>query len=216
MNEKLITLHKYISKYPIKRTDRFLILGTIHPDCSKSFEIDFFYGHKNTLWNIIGVASGIELQDLNQILSFLNHYHIAVSDMVLECERDNINDTKDANIRPIKLNEKLKEQIIESHIDTIFFTSGFGKNNAAKLFFDYFKKFIIHKPPKKLNENREFNILFNNKMIRCVILYSPSNLALMGIARGKGFKQAKEINSELVAKQFRIDWYWSNFCNKLN
>lgn len=216
MSEKVITSHEYINKYPIKLTDKYLILGTIHPDSSKSFEIDFFYGHKNTLWSIIGDAGGIELQDLNQILSFLNQHNIAVSDMILKCGRNNINDTRDADIIPLQYNDGLKEQILKSKIDTIFFTSAFGKNNAAKLFFDRFGMSIFPKPSKKLNENREVKIYLDNKTIRCVVLYSPSNEALIGIAKGKNFKRAKEINSELTVKQFRVDWYKSNFCNKLN
>lgn len=209
----IVSRHSYVDKYPIKKSDRYLILGTIHPENkNKEFNIDFFYGNKNSLWNIISESCGIMLDSLEKILSFLNKHHIAVSDIILECERCDVSITKDTDIKPIKFNIALKEEILNSDIDTIFFTSAFGKNNAAKLFF---REFCLVKP-KDWKEKRDFKIDFFGRNLRCIILYSPSGEASRGIAKGIGYKKAFNDNPSLKVGEYRKSIYREKFCEVIN
>ena len=89
----ILTKHLYISKYPINQSSKSLILGTIHPhndiNNTSNFKIDFFYGNKNSLWTILSEAKNIRLNTLTEILNFLSQNKISVSDMILECKREN-------------------------------------------------------------------------------------------------------------------------------
>lgn len=208
----ITTKHKYIEKYPIKPTDKFLILGTIHPHKTECFEVDFFYGNENTLWNIISESCESPLKDVTQIVTYLEKNNVAISDMIVSCERSDKNITQDQKILPIELNLALKEEILNSEIETIFFTSAFGKNNAAKLFFKVFNLMR----PMNWNKERDFAIDFYGKPIRCVILFSPSGQANRGIVRNKRFIEKKKQNPLLTVKNFKIDFYRSKFCNLLN
>lgn len=208
----ITTQHKYIEKYPINKTDQFLILGTIHPHKTECFKVDFFYGNENTLWNLIGEACESALQDVTQIVSFLEKNNIAISDMIVSCSRSDVNITQDQKILPIELNLVLKEKILNSEIETIFFTSAFGKNNAAKLFFKAFNL----KRPMNWNNERDFKIDFYGKSIRCIILFSPSGQANRGITRNKMFVTKKKQNIQLSVKDFKINFYRLKFCNLLN
>jgi hypothetical protein len=46
--------------------------------------------------------------------------------------------TADKDLQNLEVNQNLKNEILKSDIETIYFTSAFSKNNAAKLFFDLF------------------------------------------------------------------------------
>lgn len=203
------TKHEYIEKYPIRQTDNFLILGTIHPHRTECFRVKFFYGNENTLWNIIGEACGTTLKDVEQIVTFLGDNNVAISDMVVSCERKDEYITSDADIKPTELNRALKEEILHSEIETIFFTSAFDTNNAATLFFEEFNL----KRPTNWRDDRDFKIDFYGKSIRCVILFSPSGQANRGIAGSKIYKAKKEQNNKLTVTEFRIDFYHEKFCN---
>ncbi|MBU0632345.1 hypothetical protein KKA17_06855 [bacterium] len=210
----ITTKHKYIDNNPIKDTDKYLILGTIHPHRTEDFKIDFFYGNAGSLWKILSDACTIELHSKEQILEFLNTHKIAVSDMILECERCNETITKDSELCPSKFNEELKEQILKSNISTIFFTSSFNKNNAAKLFFSTFN--LTTQIPKTWQENYEFDIELEKKTIRCIILLSPSGAANIGIANSKAYKKTKENNQSLTVTQYRIDFYKDKICKTID
>lgn len=152
------------------------------------------------------------LKDVTQIVTYLEKNNVAISDMIVSCERSDENITQDQNILPIELNMALKEKILNSEIETIFFTSAFGKNNAAKLFFKVFNL----KRPMNWSNDRDFKIDFYGKLIRCIILFSPSGQANRGITRNKTFIAKKKQNIKLSVKDFKIDFYRVNFCNLLN
>jgi GNAT superfamily N-acetyltransferase len=153
------TKHRYIKKYPIKKDDKYLILGTIHPHSPS--ELDFFYGNTQNFWEILSEVFGEKLDGLDSILEFLNKHHIAISDMILECCRDNEKVTADEKLYNLVLNESIKDDILNSNIETIFFTSGDGPNGTAKLFFDLFE--LNDQWPKDWRGNREFDILLGDK-----------------------------------------------------
>ncbi|MCT7581266.1 hypothetical protein [Aliarcobacter butzleri] len=205
----ITTKHKYISKYPIKQSDESLILGTIHPHDIGIFKLEFFYGNKNSLWNILGQAKSLKLDNLENILIFLRNHKIAISDMILQCDRENPKITSDKDLYNIVLNENLKDEILNSQIKTIYFTSGFSKNNCAKLFFDLFKLKI----PKNWKDNYEINIDFFGKNIKCVILLSPSGASNIGIVKSEIYLKNKEKykSSKTPIKDFKIDFYKQKF-----
>ncbi len=201
------TKHKYIDEIKVRNDDTSLILGTIHPHRTNDFLIDFFYGNKKSIWNILSKAfSKLDLSSKEKILEFLKLNNIWVSDMIIECERENENVTQDKELTNIILNtNQITESLINSKIKTIFFTSGFNKNNAAKLFCDYYKI----KP--ELNDKREFIISKEKfgKVIKGVVLFSPSGQANIGISRNKEYLKQKEKYCQFKnpISKFKIDFY---------
>src|SRR5687768_12288238 len=129
--------HKFIGKYPIDPKSEKLILGTIHPHDHGKFKTEFFYGNSNALWLLLSDAFPKELKkpvSLDGILQFLRNRKISISDTIIECERP-AGSTSDHELKVLKLNHALITAIKDSKINMIYFTSGFGKNNAFKLFY---------------------------------------------------------------------------------
>jgi len=208
---QVITKHRYIKEYPIKKNDKYLILGTIHPH--RISELDFFYGNAKTFWNILSEALEIKLDSLDNILNFLKKHNIAISDMILECYRKDEAVTNDSELYNLILNKSIKNEILNSDIETIFFTSAFGnKNNAAKLFFNIFG--LKEQIPENWKETNQFNIMLDNKEIKCIILLSPSGASNRSIPRSPMYKKVKdeyEKTYDKPVKQFKIDFYKTKF-----
>lgn len=186
---------------------KFLILGTIHP-FKQNTHCGFFYRNTNIFWNILDEIFEENLNSPENIEVFLEKHSIAISDMILECKIEHENITADKDLQALKLNENLKNQILESNIDTIFFTSAFGTNNATKLFFHAFK---LKKPKNWQENNREFSIDFYGKTITCIILFSPSNRALPGIVNNKSFQSNRIRCPQLSTNTFRKNFYKEKF-----
>lgn len=209
-----ITQHKYIVKYPINSECEFLILGTIHPHNDLLFKFPFFYGNVGSLWDIVGNACNIQFNYLNNILHFLKKYKICLSDMILECHRDNCKETADSKLKNLVLNQDLLNQILESNIETIFFTSGYGKNNATKLFLDTFNSYITNKNDI---DKYQFTIKLSNqtkcKYIKCIVLLSPSNSANRSIPKTLIYKNNSVYypKTKGYTKGFKIDFYKEKF-----
>lgn len=130
--------------------------------------------------------------------------------MIRECERETEKVTQDKELTNIVLNiTQISESLIKSEIKTIFFTSGFSKNNAAKLFCDYYKI------KADLNGNREFLIPKEKfgKEIKGVVLFSPSGQANIGISRNKKYLKQKEQYSQYKNPiiEFKVDFYINAF-----
>jgi hypothetical protein len=123
------TTHQYLNVYPVEKNSKMLIVGTIHPHNHHEFKVPFFYGNVLSIWSILKEAFPADFSNnisLKSILTFLNKKKISMSDTIIECRR--IKPTAlDHDIIPIKLNYDLVNQIKNSKIDTILFTSGFGK-----------------------------------------------------------------------------------------
>src|SRR5690606_29980403 len=119
--------------------------------------------------------------NLDQITETLENYNVAITDIIRQCDRENENVTSDSELYNIIHNgQQIQDGLTNSQIDTIYFTSRFGANNAARLFVDTFN---INYHFDELSS--EFTIPQNyfGRQIRCVVLYSPSNNANRGIAR---------------------------------
>lgn len=209
----ITTIHKYVHDFPVKITDIALILGTIHPHDRDRFKIDFFYGNQNSIWNILATAFPYnDFGSKESIINTLSKNNIWISDIILSCDRQDESVTQDQLLENIKLNDlQIQDGISKSNITEIFFTSGFGKNNAAKLFCD---KFSIK---GELNDKREFDIpesKFGRK-IKGIVLFSPSGQANIGICQNKLYLESKEKYNcfEKPVNQFKINFYREAFKN---
>jgi len=206
------TIHKYIDNYSIGKNSTKLIVGTIHPHLTESFIIDFFYGNTGSFWDILSNAfPKLRFNNLKEIIASLGNYNVAITDIIRQCDRENVNVTADSELFNIIYNyEQIQEGINNSLIETIYFTSRFGKNNAARLFVD---KFNIR---CAFNQSTsEFLIPVNHfgRQIRGVVLYSPSNNANIGITKAAPYlyKKAHYQKFEHPIKQFKIEFYQEKF-----
>lgn len=210
----MITSHQYLDKYPISKDSKKLIVGTIHPHDHENFEIPFFYGNRSSIWKILSEAFPEDLKQpitLFGVLAFLEKHKISVSDTVRQCKR--INPTAlDKDLEPIELNKDIIDQIKESEISEILFTSGFQKNNAFKLFYtDILGKAIT----ADIKANREI-ILENNifgRPVKLKVLYSPSGSSNVGLSRSKPYLEniAKYAGLNRPVYRFKVDYYRQMF-----
>ncbi|HZY35058.1 MAG TPA: hypothetical protein VFE53_00330 [Mucilaginibacter sp.] len=189
-------------------------MGTIHPHTVTEFVIEFYYGNVGSLWNILSEAfPDHNFQTVESILKTLDQHDVWITDLVSQCDRDNEKVTQDKYLRNLKFNkEAIQIALKYGSVDKIFFTSAFGKNNAAKLFTDLFQ--VDYKAT--YNEaTREFLIPAKHfgRRITGVVLFSPSGQANIGISKSSGY--LKEINFykqfKHPVKQFKIDFYRKKF-----
>ena len=206
----MITIHQYLDNYPINPASEKLIVGTIHPHDHAAFQVPFFYGNKSSLWTILHHAFPAELPDprhLPDIMAFLYHRKISISDTIRECERKS-RAALDQDLIPLHLNEELPEQIRNSNIREVLFTSGFGKNNAFKLFYND----LLRRPlTTQIRKDREVTLekeLFG-RPVRLRALYSPSGAANTGLVKSALYLANREKYNDHPApvQAFKIDYY---------
>jgi len=148
---------------------------------------------------------------LENILAFLESRKISLSDTIRICDR--INPTAlDEDLVPIELNEGIKVDIINSEISEILFTSGFGKNNAFKLFYE---NILGLKITAHIREKREVIVdreIFG-RPVKLVALYSPSGASNRGISRSKLYLKNvdKYKDSKKPIYDFKVDYYRQMF-----
>lgn len=210
----MITKHNFLDKYPIRVDSEKLIVGTIHPDNVADFVIPFFNGNRASIWNILSEAFPNELSKpitLDGVLCFLSKHKIAVSDTIRECER--LNQTAlDKDLNHILLNTSMIEDIKKSNIKEIFFTSGFQKNSAFKLFYvDILHQSITVEIRKNRGTILDKEIF--GRPIKLTVLYSPSGSSNVGLSKSKIFLEAKDEYEGLEHKvmAFKIDYYRKMF-----
>jgi hypothetical protein len=208
------TIHRYIDQYQILPESTKLIIGTIHPHKIGNFNIDFFYGNKGSFWDILSLSfPNHKFRDKDQIIETLGDYEISITDIIRQCDRENENITEDSKLYNIVDNgEQIQKALKKSNINTIYFTSRFGVNNAAKLFVD---RFGIDYTDTFNLQTSEFIINGNvfGREIRAVVLYSPSNSANIGISRSAPYLINKDHYQQFDTpiKQFKIDFYRDKF-----
>lgn len=215
----MITTHQYIHKYPIIPSSEILICGTIHPHDFEKFIVQFFYGNKLSLWKILNEAFNFEMGkeiDLDGILKFLKARKISVSDTILECKRIKPS-SLDKDLKPLKLNHAIKEQIRNSEIKWIYFTSGFQKNNAFKLFYEDILGLTL---TAEILKNREIILNKNvfGRPVKLIALYSPSGSANVGLSRSKIYldNKNKYAHFKTPVQRFKVDYYREYFSSALN
>ena len=206
----MITTHQYLEKYPISKDSEKLIVGTIHPHDHDNFVIPFFYGNVTSLWTLLSTAFPDEFKKpltVNGILNFLRKKKISISDTIRVCERKN-STALDKDLLPLELNNKLIEDIKNSNIKEILFTSGFGKNNAFRLFY---VDILGFKVTKEIKEKRE--VVIDGKTfgrpIKLTVLYSPSGSSNVGISKSALFLKNKDKYKHSITPvlDFKIDYY---------
>jgi len=208
------TTHQYLDKYPIPKESEKLIVGTIHPHDHDKFEMQFFYGNKNSIWNVLSEAFPKDLKQpitFKEVENFLKSKKIALSDTIRKCVRESPT-ALDKDLIPIKLNTEIIEQIINSNINEILFTSGFAKNNAFKLF--YIDILGNKKIPSEVRKNREIILEKEfGRPVKLTVLYSPSGSANVGLSKSKLYKERfnKYEGSIKPISLFKIDYYKEKF-----
>ena len=114
---------------------------------------------------------------------FLKTRNISVSDTISICDRTNPT-ALDEDLIPVELNRRIKDDIKNSEVVEILFTSGFSKNNAFKLFYEDILGLTIS---KNIKENRE--VILDKEIfgrpIKLIVLYSPSGASNVGISKSK-------------------------------
>ncbi|HEY6899789.1 MAG TPA: hypothetical protein VI233_04070 [Puia sp.] len=206
----MTTTHQFLPLYPIDPHSRKLIVGTIHPHDHSGFKIPFFYGNRGSIWTILHEAFPAELSDpfcLDAIQAFLKNRKIAMSDTILECRRK-APTALDSDLIPIRLNHGMIEEIRRSNIREIFFTSGFGTNNAFKLFLvDILKQ----KLTSEIRRQKEYTLspgIFG-RPVRLRALISPAGTANISLSKDALYlaNSHRYTGSKRPVQDFKVDWY---------
>mgnify|MGYP000018334541 CR=1 FL=1 len=122
--------------HPLKpiydRNSIILILGSF--PSVKSREKQFYYGHpKNRFWSVLAKVFNEEIEDNNQAKeNFLLKHHIALFDVIKECEINGSSDNTIKNIIPNDINKIIADSKIK-----YIFTVG---NKAHQLYQKYLLK----------------------------------------------------------------------------
>mgnify|MGYP000956884607 CR=1 FL=1 len=211
------TTHQYLDKYPIHPDSEKLIVGTIHPHYHEKFIIPFFYGNVISLWSILSDAFPNELKKpitLEAVLKFLNNRRIAMSDTVMVSDRKKPT-ALDEDLIPVELNTNLKAQIRNSKITEVFFTSGFGKNGAFRLFYE---KILGLKITAQIKQDRQVILPKEvlGRPIKLYILYSPSGASNVGLSKTKLYLDSKDQlqQSSRPVYDFKVQYYRNIFSKK--
>lgn len=94
---------------------RILILGTL--PSVKSREQQFYYGHpQNRFWKVLGNLCGLNKipKTISEKKAFLLRYHIAVWDVIAECDIIGSSDSSIKNVVPADLTKILSEASIQT------------------------------------------------------------------------------------------------------
>jgi G:T/U-mismatch repair DNA glycosylase len=211
------TNHQYLDKYPISADSEKLIVGTIHPHDHDNFALPFFYGNVTSLWTILSDAFPDDLKQpltLEGILKFLKTKKISVSDTIKKCSRKHPT-ALDKDLIPIDLNKQIIEDIKKSKVSEILFTSGFGKNNAFRLFYvDILKQKITADIKEKRGlvlDKKHFG-----RPIKLTVLYSPAGTANVGLSKSRLYLDNKHkfASSNRPVHDFKVKYYRDNFDKK--
>ena len=206
----MITTHQFLPLYPIDPASEKLIVGTIHPHDHSNFRVPFFYGNRGSIWTILHEAFPAELPDpfsREAILAFLKSRKISMSDVVVECRRK-ARTALDSDLIPIRLNFEMVEEIRDSRISEIYFTSGFGTNNAFKLFFvDILKQRLT----KEIVEQKGCLLgpeIFG-RSVRLTALVSPAGTGNISLSKSKMYleNRHKYAGSGRPVQDFKVDYY---------
>jgi G:T/U-mismatch repair DNA glycosylase len=206
-----------LDKYPISADSEKLIVGTIHPHDHNNFAFPFFYGNVTSIWTLLSEAFPNDLKQpltLDGILNFLKSKKISVSDTIRKCDRKNPT-ALDKDLIVIELNKQIIDDIKKSKVSEILFTSGFGKNNAFKLFY---VDILGLKITPEIKRNRQVTLAKDifGRPVKLTVLYSPSGSSNVPLSKSKIYLENKHkyANSHRPVYDFKVDYYRSNFDNK--
>jgi hypothetical protein len=213
--------HPWLKDYPILPEHKHLIIGT-HPPMPYSGCMPFYYGNMNVFWRLLEETYNEKIffnsngtPDLDKILSWLESKNLTITDMVHYTLKDNKFSTDQEMIiekGTNQLNESLSAWLENSNIETIFFTS-FSEGKSAYALFKKWYKSNFGKSLKSgkqiIDSGNDFSIEINGRIVRLIMLYSPSPAARRGIPRSQPYINWLEQNQNVKNSidLFRIDWY---------
>jgi hypoxanthine-DNA glycosylase len=120
---------------------QYLILGSFTGKRSEediTGGYDWFYGtRRNLFWPILQEVYGISLKTKEEKQALFNQVGIAITDIILSCERRS-NSNLDMNLINIVLNPEVANILKNKSIKKVFFSSRF----VEKLFRKHFKDLI--------------------------------------------------------------------------
>jgi hypothetical protein len=130
-----------------------------------------------------------------------------MSDTVAECRRKN-NTALDSDMTDICLHEGMLGQIWDSAIEEIFFTSGFGTNNAFKLFYAGLLKQRIT-PAIRVERGILLEAHFFGRPIRLTVLHSPAGTANISLSKNREYLASRHLYAGLKSPvhTFKVDYY---------
>ncbi len=133
----------------VPRSAQYLILGSFtgkrsNEDIANGY--DWFYGTKRSLfWPILQEVYKVKLNSIEEKQELFNRLKIAITDIILSCERKS-NNNLDMNLINIVLNQDVNNILKLNKIEKIFFSSRF----VEKLFREHFKDLILEYPEIEL------------------------------------------------------------------
>lgn len=125
---------------------RYLLLGSFTArqavEGKEKSSYDWFYGTKrNQFWPIIEEVYGLQLPTKTERQDLFTRLGMAVTDIILECER-RANNNSDLSLKNIVFNTEAIHRIVrENQIEAIYFTSRFVEELFRREFRDHFKRF---------------------------------------------------------------------------
>jgi len=191
----MTTHHRYLDLYPVDPTCRAIIIGTIHPHDYTAFVMDFFYGSQCSIWTILAEAFPGHFPDpitREAVLDFLATHRITMSDTIRTCDRIS-NTALDAHLIPRAYNLQLVDQLRNSLIEHVFFTSGAAKNGALSTFYTGILRYRYMPTAVSLSKTGMLPTDIFGRDIAYTVLYSPATTADRGIMKAKAFKAARHL-----------------------
>jgi len=212
VNLNLHKTHPWLTKFPISKDSKYLIIGT-HPPMPYCGKLEFYYGNMNEFWRFLDqVYPGFKLYsngcpEITDILSFLRKIKISITDIVNVTHVEKFSTDKEmGKIQPEDLNTELFKWLKDSCVETIYFTS-FGGTNSAK---NLFKKWYRSQFGKvcKLSSEHENVVEMLGRQIRIIDLFSPSPTAKRSSPRIREYKDwLLNGTGNNNYDDFRIYWY---------
>jgi hypothetical protein len=208
-------IHPWLEKYPIKKGDKYLIIGT-HPPMPYCGKLEFYYGNMSEFWRFLDmVYPGYKLYEngcpkIEDILKFLKKSNFAITDIVYKTHVTKFSTDKDMKKIGIEdLNQHLFKWLKDSSIETIYFTSFGGANSAKNLFKKWYKSHFKNESKiYKITKNHFNQIKLWDRKIKLIDLFSPSPTAKRSAHEIKEFKEwrlNKSSNNDYDT--FRVYWY---------
>lgn len=138
-------LEKHPFEIFVPKKTQYLFLGSFVAKPSSGY--DWFFGSKRSqFWPILQEVYGLTLQTKEQKQKLFTQLALAITDIILECDRK-ANNSLDSSLANLVFNTEAIIEILEVNpIKKIYFSSRFAEN----LFKKYFKDLITKYPKIEL------------------------------------------------------------------
>jgi double-stranded uracil-DNA glycosylase len=122
--------------YP--KNAKYLIVGSFPSiNSKKGWSYDWYYSNgRNQFWRILEAVYGVDLKTKEQQQKLFTNLAIAITDIILSCERSSIS-SLDAHLINIEYNVDAITKVLKSRqINTVLVTSRFVEKLFKKVFTD--------------------------------------------------------------------------------